>query len=276
MYNFLSKLLNFMESSTDHTNSEIVIADYILRHVNELPMMTIYQLADACHTSPATISRFCRRFDNITFKELKEYAQTFIEFNHSEVNFEQIDDNFQNSHIEDYFANIQHALDETKKVLVEQNNLLPIAKKIYQAKKISFFGVTFSHLIARNAQFKFIRLGKYASNYSNHDNQLAEATTLTKRDLAIVVSFSGETRFIVRLVKALTRNNIPIVAITGNPSSFLAKHASYVVPVSNTRLANYKSPIVEEFSMLSAINSIYFVYSIFLNRISDHVTKGEI
>lgn len=85
MYNFIAKLLNFIESSTDNTKTEIVIAEYILQNVNKIPEMSIYELADACHTSPATITRFCRKFENITYKELKEYARTYIEFNYSEV-----------------------------------------------------------------------------------------------------------------------------------------------------------------------------------------------
>ncbi|WP_246206586.1 SIS domain-containing protein [Virgibacillus ihumii] len=140
-------------------------------------------------------------------------------------------------------------------------------KRIHHSQKISFFGVTFSHLLARNAQFKFIRLGKYASSYSNHENQLSEAEILTTEDLAIVISFSGETRFITRLVKQLKKRNIPIVAITGNENSFLAQHANQIIPVSSKALKNYKSPILEEINMLSVINSIYLVYSIFLNNL---------
>ena len=266
MYNFLAKLLNFIESSTDHTKSEIIIAEYILRHVKDIPAMTIYELAEACHTSPATISRFCRRFDQISYKELKEYARTFIEFNTTEVDYEKLESKINLKQIDYYYEQLLKSLEETRH-LIDPAETLKAVKHIHQSDKVSFFGVTFSNLIARNAQFKFIRLGKYTSVYSNHENQISEAETLTPNDLAVVISFSGETRFIIRLVKELTKKRIPILAITGNPDSFLAQHAKQIIQVSSSKLEPYKSPILEEINMLSVINSIYLVYSIFLSNI---------
>ncbi|HWO95914.1 MAG TPA: MurR/RpiR family transcriptional regulator [Bacillus sp. (in: firmicutes)] len=266
MYNFLAKLLNFIESSTDHTNSDIIIAEYILRNVHEIPNMSIYDVAEACHTSPATITRFCKRFENISFKELKEYARSFIEFNVSEVLFQKIEQNINEDLLHDYYEELQKSLMETSQ-LIHSKELLKVVRKIHAAKKISFFGVTFSHVIARNAQFKFMRLGKYSVAYSSHENQIIEAESLTPSDIAIVISFSGETRFIVQLVKILKERGIPIIAVTGDNQSFLAKNANDLILVSSRKLEYYKSPIIEEISMLSVINSIYLVYSIFLNSL---------
>lgn len=266
MYNFLAKLLNFIESSTDHTNSDIIIAEYILRNIHEIPTMSIYDVAEACHTSPATITRFCKRFENISFKELKEYARTFIEFNVSEVLFQQIEQKINEDLLLDYYEELQKSLMETSQ-LIDSKELLKVVRKIHAAKKISFFGVTFSHVIARNAQFKFMRLGKYSVAYSSHENQITEAESLTPSDIAIVISFSGETRFIVQLVKILKERGIPIIAVTGDNQSFLARNAHDLILVSSRKLDNYKSPIIEEISMLSVINSMYLVYSIFLNSL---------
>ncbi|MEH7886679.1 MurR/RpiR family transcriptional regulator [Bacillus sp. JJ1609] len=266
MYNFIAKLLNFIESSTDHTNTEIVIAEFILRNVHQLPGMSIYQVAEACHTSPATVSRFCKKFDNISFKELKEYARTYTEFNDSEVDYQKVEASINEDIVKDYFENVAESLKETAAML-QSKELLNIARKIHLTKKISIFGVTFSHLLARNTQFKFLRLGKYSTAYGNHENQITEAESLSLSDLAIVVSFSGETRFITRLVKVLRDRNIPIVAITSNPDSFLAKNAEEILLLSNRRIEAYKSPIMEEVSMLTVINSIYLVYSAFLSSI---------
>lgn len=266
MYNFLAKLLNFIESSTDHSNSDIIIAEYILQNVHDIPQMSIYELAEACHTSPATITRFCKRFENISFKELKEYARTFIEFNGSEVNIQQIERNIDEDLIHTYYTELQTALMETSR-LIDEKELLKIVREIHLARKISFFGVTFSHVIARNAQFKFMRLGKYTTAYSNHENQLQNAESLTPSDAAIVISFSGETRFITRLVKILKERAIPIIAITGSEHSFLAENANEVILVSSHSLEHHKPPLIEEISMLSVINSIYLVYSIFLNSV---------
>lgn len=263
MYNFMAKLLNFIESSTDHTKSEIIISEYILGNVERIPYMTIYELAYACHTSPATITRFCKRFDNITFKELKEYARTFIEFNYNEVRYEELEEQFEREHLDVYFNELEKSLKETRD-LVRSDALIRTVHQIYKAKKVAFFGVTFSHLVARNAQFKFTRLGKYVTSYSNHENQLQEAENLTARDLAVVISFSGETNFIIQLTKVLSNRGIPIIAITGNEQSFLAKRAREIMKVSDRKLPQFKSPVVEELNLLSVLNSIYLAYSLLI------------
>ncbi|WAA08889.1 MurR/RpiR family transcriptional regulator [Fervidibacillus albus] len=261
MYNFIAKLLNFIESSTDQTKSEIIIAEYILRNVEKIPDMSIYELADACHTSPATITRFCQRFENITFKELKEYARSMLEFNDSEVDFQNLKTNIYIKQVNEYYDELYTSLRQTEQLL-RSEEMIQVVREIYHAKKVAFFGVTFSHLIARNAQFKFIRLGKYATAYSNHENQISEANSLTSQDLAVVVSFSGETRFIVQLAKVLKKRRIPIIAITGNEKSFLAQNAKRILKVSSNKMESFKSPILEEINMLSVLNSIYLVYSI--------------
>jgi DNA-binding MurR/RpiR family transcriptional regulator len=266
MYNFIAKLLNFIESSTDHTKSEIVIAEYILKNVNDIPYMSIYQLAEACHTSPATITRFCRKFENITYKELKEYARTYIEFNYTEVDFQKLASKIDLDQVDQYFEKLQSSLNETKQ-LIHAKDILEVANQIHVAKKVSFFGVTFSHVLARNAQFKLLRLGKYATSYSNHENQVQEAESMTSEDLAIIFSFSGQTRFIVQLVKVLKKRGIPTVAITGNVDSFLAKNVTKIIPVSKQKISSYKSPILEEVNMQSVLNTIYLVYSNLLSSL---------
>lgn len=56
MYNFMAKLLNFIESSTDQTKSEIIIAEYILRNVEKIPKMSIYELAkNVIHHLPCSL-----------------------------------------------------------------------------------------------------------------------------------------------------------------------------------------------------------------------------
>ena len=52
------------------TRSEIKVADYVLKHRPELPHIMIRDLADACGVSEATITRFCRTVDCLSFNEI--------------------------------------------------------------------------------------------------------------------------------------------------------------------------------------------------------------
>ncbi|MFB1099984.1 MurR/RpiR family transcriptional regulator [Terribacillus sp. JSM ZJ617] len=258
MYNFFAKLQNFLEASTDHSTSDHTIAEYILRHVSEIPDMSIYELAEACHLSPATVSRFCRRFENISFKELKEHASEFNDFNLTEI--------FQRPET-DSIAGIPNYFQQVKESLADTENLLQVyvlqqaAILMQEANKLSFFGVTFSNVVAKNAQIKFMRLGKHTASYSNHENQITEANTMIPDDLAIVISSSGDTRFIIKLTKELSRNEVPILAITSNPNSYLGQHAKIIIQVSGQKMEGYKSPILEEINLQAAVNMLYLHYS---------------
>lgn len=258
MYNFFAKLQNFLEASTDHSTSDHTIAEYILRHVSEIPNMTIYELAEACHLSPATISRFCRRFESISFKELKEHASEFNDFNRTEIHQGPESDMIVG--LPDYFEQVKKSLAQTEKLL-QEDILQQAAILMHDANKLSFFGVTFSNVVAKNAQIKFMRLGKHTASYSNHENQIIEANAMIPDDLAIVISSSGDTRFIVKLTKELSRNEVPILAITSNPNSYLGQHAKLVIQISGQKMDGYKSPILEEINLQAAVNMLYLHYS---------------
>lgn len=258
MYNFFAKLQNFLEASTDHSTSDHTIAEYILRHVSEIPNMTIYELAEACHLSPATISRFCRRFESISFKELKEHTSEFNDFNRTEIHQGPESDMIVG--LPDYFEQVKKSLAQTEKLL-QEDILQQAAILMHDANKLSFFGVTFSNVVAKNAQIKFMRLGKHTASYSNHENQIIEANAMIPDDLAIVISSSGDTRFIVKLTKELSRNEVPILAITSNPSSYLGQHAKLIIQISGQKMDGYKSPILEEINLQAAVNMLYLHYS---------------
>lgn len=53
------------------TTSEKRIAEYILDHTDEVQMMSISELAEACHVGEATITRFCKRFHSRGYTALK-------------------------------------------------------------------------------------------------------------------------------------------------------------------------------------------------------------
>jgi arabinose-5-phosphate isomerase len=56
---------------------------------------------------------------------------------------------------------------------------------------------------------------------------------ITKHDLLLLISFSGETQEILYIIKFAKKNNIPMVAITVNPLSTLAKNANIVLVLPN-------------------------------------------
>ena len=60
---------------------------------------------------------------------------------------------------------------------------------------------------------------------------------ITQSDLILAISNSGNTQEIVTLLPLINRLNIPLITLTGNPSSILAKQATINIDVSITHEA---------------------------------------
>lgn len=56
-------------------------------------------------------------------------------------------------------------------------------------------------------------------------------------DIIILISNSGNTDELLRIVASLEERHIPIISMTGNPDSLLAKHSNYHIPVRVDREA---------------------------------------
>lgn len=56
-------------------------------------------------------------------------------------------------------------------------------------------------------------------------------------DVVLAISNSGETEELLRLLELLKRLNVPLISLTGNPKSSLARHSDVVLDVSVSREA---------------------------------------
>ena len=72
MYEVYSNLRSCIEDVEKGGSLDAHIALYALSHHDEVPELSIEELARACNTSPATISRFCRRVNGSSFRSFKE------------------------------------------------------------------------------------------------------------------------------------------------------------------------------------------------------------
>ena len=60
---------------------------------------------------------------------------------------------------------------------------------------------------------------------------------VTPQDVVLLISYSGETEEVLRLVPSLQRLEVPIIAVTGKPGSTLARNADLTLDVSVEREA---------------------------------------
>ncbi|MGL5042184.1 MAG: MurR/RpiR family transcriptional regulator [Culicoidibacterales bacterium] len=255
MYDFYSNLQKCIEQKNDYAFTDAIIALYILQHINQIADLSIEQLASFCHTSPATISRFCQRVNKSNFKQLKDDCRHYIAFINKEVAF--VAQSADRITLSNYFQTLHLALAQTQD-LINDDALKMAVGMIKRAKTIYFFGSSFSNIIAKNAHDKFTRLQQSCRCFSNLGDQIIAAKSMDSDDIGLIISFSGMTPRMNKIQQILTRHNNICLLIT-------SKQANYppnIIPlyVSPQKEETFESPIIEEQTMNALINCLYIEF----------------
>jgi RpiR family carbohydrate utilization transcriptional regulator len=92
-------------------------------------------------------------------------------------------------------------------------------------KRIEFYGVGNSGIVAQDAQHKFFRLGVNAAAVSDSHVQVMSATMLAPGDCAVIISNSGRSRDLVDVAEIARRKGATLVVVTasGSPLAQMAQ-----------------------------------------------------
>lgn len=139
----------------------------------------------------------------------------------------------------------ERALDTAKRVLtIEQQSLQAVHERLgeefYRAVRciadcrgrIVFTGMGKSGHICRKIAATFASTGTPSFFLHPAEGGHGDLGMLIKGDALVVVSYSGETEELVRLLPAVKRLGIPIVCLTGKAASTLGRRADVVLDIS--------------------------------------------
>ncbi len=85
-------------------------------------------------------------------------------------------------------------------------------------KRIEFFGVGNSGVVAQDAQHKFFRLGMHSVAYSDGHMQVMSASLLGPGDCVLIISNSGRTRDLMDACDIARRHGATVMVITASGS----------------------------------------------------------
>jgi RpiR family transcriptional regulator, carbohydrate utilization regulator len=85
-------------------------------------------------------------------------------------------------------------------------------------KRIEFYGVGNSGIVAADAQHKFFRLGVAATAVSDGHVQVMSATMLGEGDCAVIISNSGRSRDLLDAAEIASRKGATLIVITASGS----------------------------------------------------------
>lgn len=204
------------------------VAKLLLADARSFASLPVSELADRAHVSKPTVVRFCRSvgYDGLADFKLKLAGSVNegVPFVHRAVEEDdkpgdlivKVVDNAISALLHYRNDAASHAFDRAISALVD-------AAK--HGRRIEFFGVGNSGIVAQDAQHKFFRLGVNTAASSDGHVQLMSATMLQGGDCAVIFSNSGRSRDLIDTADIARRKGATIIIVTASASP-LAQMAS--------------------------------------------------
>lgn len=227
------------------TPAERRVADLALNHPRSIISDPIVDIARKADVSQPTVIRFCRSLGCQGLSDFKLKLATgltgTIPVSHSQVHL--------GDTATDFGAKV---LDNTVSAILqlrEHLNFENVERAIdilNGARRIEFYGLGNSNIVAQDAHYKFFRFGIPTIAYGDLYMQAASAALLGKGDVIVAVSKSGRAPELLRVLDVAMQAGAQVIAITSSNTS-LAKRATVALETDHIEIRE------SQLSMISRI-----------------------
>ena len=243
------------------------IANYILEHRARIPDMTMREIANECQTSSPTVSRFVKRIGYENFAQMRlELARTESSLSRDyllgsttgSISFDRFNESLRfilsckTTELTDTAAQIDPA---TIKAVIDL---------LLEADAVLITGVGNTLSVAANMAFKLRHLGVRAIAPSTTEYAASYSFMMTDRDVLVIISSSGISKRLGKILDNAEDNGTPVVLITSNPQSSFVKRSKHVIMAyQRDRLFAYGVPFSH-----NSVNFVIEVLFLFLHASS--------
>jgi len=226
------------------SDKEKAIADYILSKPNTIKNTNIIDLAKLIGTSGATITRFTRKVGCVNFVEMKMKINASI--------------NEQEAQDTSFFASVYHHYQELvdrSHALIDKDAIWALVKEIKEAKRIYLYGVGSSGLSATEMMQRLLRMGFNVHCMTDCHMMIINSSLISKRDLVIGLSISGDTAEVVNSLKLCKKQGAKTGVIT-------AFEKSPVTVFSDIMLRVYNPNFNDRYKFINSQSSIMYLIDV--------------
>ena len=246
------------------TTSEKRIAEYILDHTDEVQMMSISELAEACHVGEATITRFCKRFHSRGYTALKI---GLVKLSHP--SYEPFSDSQESETTTDstahqniggmLYGEYSAALKQTAELL-KKEQVIRAVEVLSQAEIVYCMGQGGSMLMAEEAAHLFSTVSsKFFSIYDSH-LQISAAATTTAKDVLFFISYSGATTEMEDILSQAKQNGATIIMLTRFCKSPGAEKSDIVLQCGSNESPLQQGSVAAKIAQFYVLDILYHEY----------------
>jgi DNA-binding MurR/RpiR family transcriptional regulator len=254
--NILIKIRDMKDSLTP---VERLVAEYILANTEDVPHLSIKNLAQASKTSDASVLRFCKTMGYSGYRSFIVSISASLG-SRDEEQKDQYTDIQPGDDLSIIIANISRnnikSIEDTLSV-IDRGEVAKAVKALRSSDRIVFFGVGASGLVCQDAEQKFSRINKMCHTYTDGHGMLTAATLLNKGDVAIFVSNSGQTVEILDTLEITKKSGARVIAITKYNKSELADRADIVLSISTPELTIRSGAMGSRIAMLTIVDMLF-------------------
>lgn len=242
--------------------SEKQAADYILAHMEKVRELSLDKLARKSGVSQPTIVRLAKALGFRGYKELRYAIVEQLARENEGKEEQRLMYGFSLSRkdrLEDIpgkvLATTERMMEETLKsfpVSVYEKVILALK----EARIIDIYSVENSNAVALDLLTKLLYLGFHCRHFDDHYHQKISAGSLTEKDVAVGISFSGYSRDTVEVMKEARKNGARTIVITSFRNSLISRYADILICSSQEQLF-YGDAIFSRTSQMMVVDMIY-------------------
>lgn len=253
-------LVRLKEMYQELNPSEQKAAAYILQEPERMIELSIAQLADESGSSQAAIVRLCKSMGVKGYQDLKLKVAGDLQQGQANGHvggYQEIRPGESVENVIQFVSsnNVQSILDTVK--VLDSDIVQQAVEALDRAQRIYFYGIGASNLIALDAQQKFLRISKTALAFPDPHVQLTASVTLSESDVAVGISYSGETKPVISAMRTAKERGAVTISITKYGNTTLSTEADYPLFISSTEHEIRSGALASRISQLNVIDILY-------------------
>ncbi len=254
-----------LKENKDLSKNERILANYILKHPEDVLKMSSKDLGKVCFVSTATVYRLCDKLGLLGFSDLKiKITSSLDDYRKSNENF---NFDFPVNQFQTHYEIIQKIKEDYEQTLNLTANLFSldqlrlIASAMKKAQIIDVYTSAGNINFALNFQFQMQEIGKQVNVPIDEYQQRLIAASSDENHLAIIITFGGRGILSDILPRILHKVKTPIVLISSYDYTFKDFDPDYQLYISSYE-NHYKkiSSFSTRLSILYILDVLYTCY----------------
>ncbi|MCE9675790.1 MurR/RpiR family transcriptional regulator [Paraclostridium bifermentans] len=254
----------------DFTDSEKLIADYLLSNNESIINLSAKEIGEITNTSAATLIRFSKKLGFESLNEMKLKLSMSLRDIKEKADFEYINKKLETT---DIIYGIKKSIDKVmdKTVnLIQEEDLEKAIELLSKAKNIYIYSVGVSGLVGQDFYYKLSRINKRCIAHVDTHLQITSSILMETEDVAVAISYSGTTKEVIKCVENANKNNVPVISITKASISNKLEDLSDI-----TLKVPYVEKSLREGAMSSRISQLAIIDMLFIGMAKENIEEVE-